>query len=173
MTVLGMALGAWTFGQLADRIGRKPTFIAFQVGVTFMVFLYSRTVVPGTILWMGGVMGIFVNGMAGGLGALISESYPPATRATAQNVLFNFGRAVGGGGPLAVGSLAAKYSFNHAIGLLASIYILAMFATVFVVPELAGKQLEVSGSLAVACVHLIFPVQRPPDCLGNGHNAPH
>jgi hypothetical protein len=44
-------------------------------------------------------------------------------RRTAQNVLFNVGRAVGAPWPLAVGALAAKYSFNVAIALLASIYV--------------------------------------------------
>ena len=87
-------------------------------------------------------MGIFVNGTAGGLGALMSEAYPTAARATAQNVLFNFGRAVGGLGPVAIGDLAARYSFNTAIALLASIYIVAIIATVILIPELKGKELE-------------------------------
>jgi len=56
--------------------------------------------------------------------------------------LFNIGRAVGGLGPLAIGALAAKYSFNAAIGLLASIYLLDIIATVFLIPELKGKELE-------------------------------
>lgn len=141
-TVLGMAVGVWTLGQLADRIGRRPIFLLFQIGATIMVFLYSRITEPSMILWVGAIMGIFVNGMSGGIGALISESYPTAARATAQNVLFNFGRAVGGMGPLAVGALAAKYSFNIAIALLASIYVLAMGATIFLIPELKGKELE-------------------------------
>ena len=87
-------------------------------------------------------MGIFVNGMSRGIGALMSEAYPTAARATAQNVLFNFGRAVGGMGPLAVGALAAKYSYNFAIALLASIYVLAIIATIFLIPELKGKELD-------------------------------
>jgi hypothetical protein len=36
-------------------------------------------------------MGFFVNGMLGGYGTLMSELYPTPARATAQNVLFNFG----------------------------------------------------------------------------------
>jgi uncharacterized membrane protein len=91
---------------------------------------------------MGAIMGIFVNGMSGGIGALISEAYPTAARATAPNVLWNFGRAVGGLGPLAVGVLAAKYSFNAVIAALASIYSLEIIATVFLIPELKGKELE-------------------------------
>ena len=87
-------------------------------------------------------MGIFVNGTLGSLGALMSEAYPTAARATAQNVLFNLGRAVGGLGPLVVGAVAAAYSFNTAIALLASIYVLDILATVFLIPELKGKELE-------------------------------
>jgi MFS family permease len=141
-TVAGMAFGLVVFGHLADRFGRKPTFIFFQLGAILVVFLYSRVTAPNMILWVGAIMGIFVNGMAGGLGALMSEAYPTAARATAQNVLFNFGRAVGGLGPLTVGALAAKYSFQYAIALLASIYSLEIIATVFLIPELKGKELE-------------------------------
>lgn len=61
-----------------------------------MVFLYSRVASPNMILWVRAIMGIFVYGWMGGLGTLMSEAYPTAARATAQNVLFNFGRAVGG-----------------------------------------------------------------------------
>jgi len=94
------------------------------------------------LLWAGAVMGLFVNGMLGGYGALISEVYPTLARATAQNVLFNFGRAVGGLGPLVVGALAARYSFPAAIGLLASIYLIDVLATLFLIPELKGRELE-------------------------------
>ncbi len=142
VTVLGMAVGVWIFGQLADRIGRKPVFIAFQLGAAFMVYVYSRVTDPHMLLWVGGIMGLAVNGMMGGLGALMSEAYPTAARATAQNVLFNTGRAVGGLGPLVVGALAAKYSFRAAIALLASAYVLDIIATVFLIPELKGKELE-------------------------------
>jgi benzoate transport len=140
--VVGMAFGIWAFGQIADRIGRKPIFILFQIGAAIMVYLYSRVTEPHMLLWMGAVMGMFVNGMLGGIGALVSEAYPTTARATAQNVLFNIGRAVGSPGPLAVGALAAKYSFNAAIALLGSIYVLDIIATVFLIPELKGKELE-------------------------------
>jgi MFS family permease len=87
-------------------------------------------------------MGMAVNGTMAGIGALMSEAYPTAARATAQNVLFNVGRAVGAPGPLVVGALAAKYSFNAAIAVLASVYLLDLIATVFLIPELKGRELE-------------------------------
>jgi benzoate transport len=141
VTIVGMMVGVYIFGHLADRIGRKPTFLIFQAGAVAMVIVYSRLSDPTVMLFSGALMGMFVNGMIGGYGALISEAYPTAARATAQNVLFNIGRAVGGFGPIVVGSLAAAYSLQVAIALLASIYVLDMLATIFLVPELKGKEL--------------------------------
>jgi MFS family permease len=141
-TVVGMMAGIWVFGHLADRIGRRPSFLIFQSGAAIMVYVYAQLDSPQALLIGGAVMGVFVNGMLGGYGALISECYPTHARATAQNVLFNLGRAVGGLGPLVVGALAATYSFGAAIALLASIYILDIVATVLFIPELKGVELE-------------------------------
>jgi benzoate transport len=141
-TVVGMIAGIWVFGHLADRIGRRPSFLIFQSGAAIMVYVYAQLVSPQALLIGGAVMGVFVNGMLGGYGALISECYPTRARATAQNVLFNLGRAVGGLGPLVVGALAARYSFGAAIALLASIYLLDIVATLLFIPELKGAELE-------------------------------
>ncbi|WP_369821773.1 MFS transporter [Polaromonas sp. OV174] len=142
VTILGMMLGIWVFGQLADRIGRKPSFLLFQLGAVVMVLSYSQLSDPNTMLWAGALMGMFVNGMLGGYGALMSEAYPTEARATAQNVLFNIGRGVGGFGPVVVGALAASYSFQIAIALLAAIYVIDMLATAFLIPELKGAELK-------------------------------
>ncbi|KVL29252.1 MFS transporter [Burkholderia sp. MSMB1835] len=141
-TVVGMMIGVWVFGQLADRIGRKPTFLLYQLGSVVTVVAYARLSDPTAMLWAGALMGMFVNGMVGGYGTLMSEGYPTAARATAQNVLWNIGRAVGGFGPVAVGALAAHYSFQTAIALLAGLYVLDMVATLFLIPELKGVELE-------------------------------
>ena len=85
---------------------------------------------------------VTVCGMMGGYGALMAEAYPTQARATAQNVLFNLGRAVGGFGPVAVGAVVSAYSFQTAIAFLAVIYVIDMLATVCLVPELKGKELH-------------------------------
>jgi MFS family permease len=141
VTVLGMACGIWIFGQFADRIGRRPALFTFQAGAFIMVLTYSQLTGPTALLIGGAIMGVFVNGMLGGYGALLAELYPTEARATAQNVLFNLGRGVGGFGPFVVGSLAAAYSFTAAIALLATIYLLDILATAFLIPEKKGVPL--------------------------------
>jgi len=141
-SILGMLVGIWIFGQLADRIGRKPTFVMYQIGALVMVFIYSRMTTPDALLIGGMVVGVFVNGMMGGYGALMAELYPTHARGTAQNVLWSIGRAIGGFGPLAIGAVASHYSFGVAIAALALIYVVDVIATLLLIPELKGVELE-------------------------------
>jgi MFS family permease len=141
VTIAGMAVGIFTFGHIADRIGRRPAFFSYMIGAAIMVVVYSRLTDPIALLIAGAVMGFFVNGMLGGYGALISELYPTAARATAQNVLFNVGRAVGGFGPVMVGYVASVYSFETAIAMLAALYILDVLAMWLLIPERRGAAL--------------------------------
>lgn len=137
-----MMAGIWIFGQLADRIGRKPSFLLFQLGAVISIVVYSQLTDPDIMLLAGAFLGMFVNGMMGGYGALMAEAYPTEARATAQNVLFNIGRAIGGFGPVVVGAVVLAYSFQTAITLLAIIYVIDMLATIFLIPELKGKALD-------------------------------
>ena len=142
VTVCGMMAGIWIFGRLADKIGRKPSFLLFQLGAVISIITYSQLTDPTAMLVAGAFLGMFVNGMMGGYGALMAEAYPTEARATAQNVVFNLGRAVGGFGPVVVGAIVSAYSFSIAIAFLAVIYVIDMVATVFLVPELKGKELS-------------------------------
>ena len=140
-TVLGMCVGIWLFGQLADRIGRRPVFLLFQFCAGVMVLVYSQLTTPISLLIGGAVMGLFVNGMLGGYGTLISELYPTEIRATAQNILFNMGRAVGGFGPLLIGFSMKYYTFAITTACLSLIYLIDIFVTVLLIPERKGKPL--------------------------------
>jgi MFS family permease len=141
VTIAGMAVGIFLFGHAADRLGRRPAFITYMLGAAIMVVVYSKLTDPTALLIGGAVMGLFVNGMLGGYGALMSELYPTAARATAQNVLFNIGRAVGGLGPIVVSAVAASWGFDTAIALLALLYIVDILVFWLLIPDRRGAEL--------------------------------
>lgn len=138
-TVLAMIVGIYVFGHFADRIGRRPAYITFFICSAAAVWVYSTLSDPIALLIGGAVLGFFCNGMMGGYGALLSEHYTTDARSTAQNFIFNSGRAVGGFAPLVIGLLAAQYTLNGALALLAVIYIAAAVNVFFLVPETKGK----------------------------------
>ena len=112
-----------------------------MLGAAVMVVVYSRLMDASALLVGGAVMGFFINGMLGGYGALMSELYPTEARATAQNVLFNIGRAVGGFGPVAIAAVSAGHGFETAIALLACLYVVDMVALWALIPERRGVEL--------------------------------
>ena len=53
----------------------------------------------------GAIVGFFVNGMFAGYGAMITRLYPHQIRSTANNVILNVGRAVGGFSSVIIGKI--------------------------------------------------------------------
>lgn len=140
-TVVGMMLGIVCFGYIADKVGRRPAYISFQLISAASVWIYSNLSDPMYLLIGGAVLGFFCNGMMAGYGALLSENYSTNARSTAENFIFNTGRAVGGFAPLVIGILAAQYTLSGALALLAFIYVAAAVSVYLLVPETKGKEL--------------------------------
>ncbi|MBU2701078.1 benzoate transport [Sporomusaceae bacterium BoRhaA] len=141
-TVIGMVIGIYLFGYFADRVGRRPAYITFYICSAAAVWFYSNLDDPIALLIGGAILGFFCNGMMAGYGALLSENYTTDARSTAQNFIFNSGRAVGGLAPVIIGMLAERYTLNGALIVLAFIYLAAAVNVFFLVPETKGLQLE-------------------------------
>ena len=141
-TVLGMVIGIYLFGILADKVGRRPAYIAFYICSAAAVWGYSTLNDPIMLLIGGAILGFFCNGMMAGYGALLSENYTTDARSTAQNFIFNSGRAVGGFAPVIIGILAAKYTLNGALVVLAFMYLAAAVNVFFFVPETKDVTLD-------------------------------
>ncbi len=141
-TVIGMVIGIYLFGQFADRVGRRPAYITFYICSAASVWIYSNLNDPIYLLIGGAILGFFCNGMMAGYGALLSEHYTTDARSTAQNFIFNSGRAVGGFAPVIIGMLAAKYTLNGALVILAFIYLAAAVNVFFLVPETKDTNLD-------------------------------
>lgn len=141
-TTTGMVAGILVFGWLCDKIGRRPTYIMFLVIAAASVWIYFQQRDVVILIIFGSVLGFFVNGMMGGYGALLAEHYPTDARSTAENVIFNIGRAIAGLAPWLIGMISKQYSLSYALGLLSGIYIISALAFLFLIPETKGKALE-------------------------------
>ena len=138
---IGAFLGYNLFGFVADRIGRRPAFLAFVLGAALIVPLYglsSRH--PGTLLLLGPLVGFFGHGYFSLFGAMLAELFPSSLRGTAQGLCYNAGRAVSAFAPWVIGAAAQGHGFGVALALTSMLYLVGG-ALIFLLPETRGRAL--------------------------------
>lgn len=138
VTVIGMIAGIYVFGYLCDRLGRKVPYLIFYICAAAMVYIYVNLSTPVALLFGGAFLGFFCNGMMAGYGTLLSENYTTDARSTAQNFIFNTGRAVGGFAPAIIGALAQSHGFSAAFALLSCVYVAAAVNVLFFIKDTRG-----------------------------------
>ncbi|WP_440897636.1 MFS transporter [Amphibacillus sp. Q70] len=126
VTIIGMSLGMYVFGFVMDKFGAKVAYALYLLASAIAVFAYSFASGDITILLGGAVVGFFCNGMNAGYGAIVGNLYPTSIRATANNIIFNIGRAVGGFSAVVIGFLMDNYTVTHVMAFLAILYIISL-----------------------------------------------
>lgn len=134
-TIIGMSLGMMTFGTILDFFGPRRAFGIFLIASAAMVFTITLAHNTVTLLIIGAIVGFFSNGMFGGYGAVISRLYPTEIRSTANNVIVNIGRAVGGFSSVVIGILMDHYSLTVVMAFLSALYVIS-FITMITLPGL-------------------------------------
>lgn len=134
-TIIGMSLGMITFGSILDYFGPRRAFGIFLIASAAMVFTITLAHNTISLLIIGAIVGFFSNGMFGGYGAVISRLYPTEIRSTANNVIVNIGRAVGGFSSVVIGILMDNYSLTVVMGFLSILYVIS-FITMITLPGL-------------------------------------
>jgi MFS family permease len=108
MQQVGAFLGMYTFGWVAQQIGRRPTFlIAFSAGAisTAGVFWFMNE--PAHIFWMVPIMGYFQLSLFAGYAIYFPELFPTYLRSTGTSFCYNVGRFVAATGPTMLTFLAS------------------------------------------------------------------
>ncbi len=134
-TIIGMSIGMMTFGSVFDYFGPRRAFAIFLIGSALMVYTLSLAQNMTMLLIIGAVVGFFSNGMFGGYGAVISRLYPTEIRSSANNIIVNVGRAIGGFSSVVIGILMDKYNLGVVMGFLSALYLLS-FVVMITLPGL-------------------------------------
>ena len=143
VSIAGALFGYLSGGFLADRIGRRLTFLVFALGAGAVAVIY--TMVPfgdAAMLVLGFPLGFFASGVFSAMGPFFTEHFPTRVRGVGQGFAYNVGRATGALFPTLVGSLSTRMPLGEAIGLFAGLAYATMAVAAFLLPETRGKVLS-------------------------------
>lgn len=124
-TIVGMCLGMLVFGQILDKFGPRLVYSVFLLASAVCVYLFQFANSQWTMIIGGMIAGFFVNGMFAGYGAMITRLYPHHIRSTANNVILNVGRAVGGFSSVIIGMILDASSNAIVMLFLSILYVIS------------------------------------------------
>lgn len=121
----GAFLGYVICGYLADRIGRKSTYIGYLVMAALMVPLFAFVRNPDALLIVGPLVGFFATGCFSGFSVIASEMFPTAVRGSAMGFAYNIGRVTSAAAPWLVGAVSERSGFSVALSITSAAFALA------------------------------------------------
>lgn len=138
--MVGAFFGYVTFGFVADRLGRRPTFALYLLASAALVWVFGHTRDPSTLMLLGPPIGFFGSGYFSAFGAFISELFPTRARGSAVGFCYNAGRMMSALAPTLIGYLSTAYGLGGALGFLA-IAFTAGAISIYLLPETRGATL--------------------------------
>jgi len=140
---VGAYFGYLTFGFIADRIGRRRTFILFMLGAAILVPIYGQMArSPLMLMLLGPLLGYLGHGYFSMFGSFVAELFPTAVRATGQGTSYNAGRLAGALAPYVIGALAMQPRIGIGLALgSTSAFFLASALIIFTLPDRSGQPL--------------------------------
>ena len=104
---IGAYIGYNSFGFIAEKFGRRRTFVAYLVTAAVLVPLYGQLGrSPGILMALGPLLGFVGYGYFSLFGSFLAELFPTDVRATGQGLTYNLGRGMGALAPYTIGYVA-------------------------------------------------------------------
>lgn len=141
---IGAYFGYLTFGFIADRLGRRRTFVLYMLAGALLVPIYGQMARnPVVLLLLGPPLGYFGYGYFSMFGSFVAELFPAAVRATGQGTSYNIGRMAGAIAPYTIGALATLPGIGIGLALsITSAFFLMAAGLIFTLPDRSGQPLE-------------------------------
>jgi MFS family permease len=144
LNLVGMLPGYLLFGVIADRFGRRLSFVIYLAAAAASVALFAAARQPVAIFLAACVSAFFGTGFFTGSGIIASEIFPTSIRATALGISYNLARGLSALAPFTIGVLAERHGLAAAFTVSAVAFALAAFFGLFL-PETGGAGLEVAS----------------------------
>ena len=140
LNLVGMGPGYFTFGWVADRLGRRPSVILYTLLAAAFVPLYAAAREPAVLLVLGAIVAFFGTGFFSGSGIIGSELFPTVVRARALGFTYNGARALSSIAPFTIGRIGQQHGLDSAFYVCAAAFLLSALTAIFI-PETRGTEL--------------------------------
>ncbi len=142
ISTLAQVPGYFSAAWLVERIGRRPTLVAYLVGSAVSAVLFGNSGAGTDAVVYAALLSFFNLGAWGVVYTLSPELYPTALRATGAGAAAAVGRIGGIIGPFVVPTVVAAYSQSAVFALFMALLLLTAVAVALLGEETRGRSLE-------------------------------
>jgi len=142
ISTLAQVPGYFSAAWLVERVGRRPTLVAYLVGSAISAVLFGNSGAGTDAVVYAAMLSFFNLGAWGVVYTLSPELYPTALRATGAGTAAAVGRIGGIIGPFIVPTLAVAYGQSAVFGLFMALLLLTAVAVALLTEETRGRSLE-------------------------------
>lgn len=140
LNLAGMFPGYVSFGWVAEKIGRKRSFLLYLLGAAVLVPIYAQARGEVALLFLGAIVAFFGTGFFSGSGIIGSEIFPTALRARALGFTYNGARTLSAMAPFVIGRIGQQRGLSTAFYLCAVAFLLSAMMSLLL-PETKGRAL--------------------------------
>jgi len=140
---LAQVPGYFSAAWLVERIGRRPTLVAYLIGSAIAAFLFGNSGPGNDAIVFAALLSFFNLGAWGAVYAITPELYPTALRATGAGTAAAVGRIGGIIGPFLTATLTAtSLGQSGVFGLFMGLLLVTAAAVALLGEETRGRSLE-------------------------------
>ena len=146
---IGQLSGMLVFGQVSDRLGRRPAFSVFSLltatAIAPLAFAWRSLSDHPPLFWGAMLLLGFGSGCTAGFGALLAELFPTEVRGLAMGTTYNMARTAQLGAPLLVAWAVSRWDLAGGLSV-PLILALATASWVWTLPETRGIPLPTAAA---------------------------